>query len=165
MPIGWCANLAEAQNYFDTERLRTDCWDEVGAESAGSTLQSKVLTNAYNKLYYDPRWTLPTYAAATAAELVILVKAQCEMAYYLCCHLRDEDRRKGIQTQAVIKAGIVKEDYFSEMLLSHPVPPFVIALLEPWKKYKHLMITDIDRDEDECVDNEEVVTCGEEEGT
>lgn len=160
MPIGWLNNLAQAENYFDTERLRTDCWDMVGAESVGAVLKEKVLYNAYNRLYYDPRFNLPTYAEATAAELVILKKAQCEMAYYLCCHLRDEDRRKGIQAQAVIKAGIVKEDYYADMLKDLPIPPFVLVLLGPWKKYKHLAITDIDRDEDECVDHD-VVTCGE----
>jgi hypothetical protein len=163
MAIGWLANEAEAQNYFDTERLRTDCWDDINAESGG--LGAKVLLNAYNKLYYDPRFSLPTYAEATADELVILIKAQCEMAYYLCCHLRDEDRRKGIQAQGVIKAGIVKEDYYADMLMSHPIPPFVLALLAPWKKYKPLHITDIDRDEDECVDYDEVITCGEDEGS
>lgn len=161
MAIGWLVNAAEAQNYYDTERLRTDCWDDIGAESAGSFLQSKVLLNAYNRLYYDPRFALPTFIEATAAELVILVKAQSEMAYYLCCHLRDEDRRKGIQAQAVIKAGIVKEDYFSDMLMSLPIPPFVLALLAPWKKAKHYLVTDINRDEDECVDDMDVVTCEE----
>lgn len=161
MAIGWLINFAEAENYFDTERLRTDCWDLIGAESVGAVLQTKALLNGYNRLYYDPRFFLPTYAAATAAELVILVKAQCEMAYYLCCHLRDEDRRKGIQAQAVIKAGIVKEDYFADMLMSLPIPPFVLVLLAPWKKHKHLMVTDIDRDEDLCVDDETVVDCGE----
>jgi len=165
MAIGWLVNQAAAQTYFDTERLRTDCWDVIGAESAGSILQAKVLLNAYNRLYYDPRFSLPTYAEASASELVILIKAQCEMAYYLCCHLRDEDRRKGIQAQAVIKAGIIKEDYYADMLMSLPIPPFVLALLKPWKKAKHFMITDIDRDEDECVDETDVITCGEDEGT
>lgn len=159
MAIGWLNNAAQAQNYFDTERLRTDCWDDVGAESGA--LGPKVLLNAYNRLYYDPRFALPTFIEATAVELIILVKAQCEMAYYLCCHLRDEDRRKGIQAQAVIKAGIVKEDYFSDMLMSLPIPPFVLALLAPWKKAKHYLVTDIDRDEDLCVDDEIVVDCGE----
>ncbi len=160
MPIGWLVNAAEAQNYFDTERLRIDCWDYIGAESAGTFLQGKVLLNAYNRLFYDPRFSLPTFVAATAAELVILVKAQCEMAYYLCCHLRDEDRRKGLQAQAVIKAGIVKEDYYAPMLMGLPIPPFVLALLAPWKKAKHYLVTDIDRDEDLCVDDESVVDCG-----
>lgn len=161
MPIGWLNNFAQAQAYFDTERLRTDCWDGIGAESGGSFLQSKVLLNSYNRLYYDPRFDLPTYTEASAEQLVILRKAQCEMAYYLCCHLRDEDRRKGLQAQAVISAGIVKETYYADMLKDLPIPPFVLVLLAPWKKAKHFLVTDIDRDEDLCVDDESVVDCGE----
>lgn len=157
MSIGWMANLAEANTYFTNERLETYAWEEL----ANDAIKQKVLINAYNRLYYDPRFNLPTFAEATAAELVILKKANCEMSYYLAQHLGDEDRRKGLQAQAVIKAGIVKEDYFSDMLMSLPIPPFVLVLLSPWKKYKHLFVTDIDRDEDLCVDDETVVDCGE----
>jgi len=151
MPPGWLVNLAEGNAYYDGERLVTEAWDDL----AGDPQKTKVLTQAYNRILYDDRFTIP--AAPTPAELVILKKAQCEMAYYLCVHLADEDRRKGIQVQATKQAGIVKEAYVEDMLEDLPVPPFVLVLLAPFVTGKHLLVTDIDRDEDKSVSDPSVI--------
>ena len=74
------------------------------------------------------------------------------MAYYLAVHLADEDRRKGIQTQGVTDAGIVKEKYDKDKLNDLPIPPFVDVLLEDFKTEKAFGMVDVDRDEDESVD-------------
>ena len=147
MSIGWFADLADAESYFTNERLETAVWNALVAAT-----KTKAVVNSYNRLYYDPRWALPTYIEATAAELVILKKANGEMAYYLAQHLADEDRRKGIQAQGVIEAGIVKERYSEDMLMEIPVPPWVIGLLMPWSTERMAGILDLARDEDESVD-------------
>jgi len=149
MSLGWFNNLAEAKSYFTNERLITTSWDAL----ADDATKTKAVKNAYNRLYYDPRYSLPTYAAATAAQLVVLKKVNGEMAYYLAQHMEDEDRRKGLQAQAVTKAGIVKEDYSKDDLMSLPVPPFVDAMLEKegYMTETAFGMVDIDRDEDESV--------------
>lgn len=150
MSLGYFADLADAEDYFDNERLETECWDDL-IESTLHREQKAILT-AYNRLYYDTRWDLPTYVTATAAELVVLRIANAEMAYYLACHLADEDLRKGIQAQGVIKAGIVKEDYSETMLTALPIPPVVIAMLAPWLVNTGFIGTaNLARDEEESV--------------
>lgn len=149
MSIGWFATLSGARTYFEDERLETEAWDDL-FETAG-TLETKVLTQAYNRLYYDPRWSLPTYAEASAAQLVELQKANAEMAYYLAVHLADEDRRKGLQAQGVIQAGVVKEVYSEDNLMALSVPPIVIAILKPWETGKPFGAVNVARDEEESV--------------
>ena len=149
MSIGYFANLDGARDYFEDERLETDAWDALFL-SAG-TMETKVLINGYNRIYYDPRWSLPTYAEASAVALVELQKANAEMAYFLCLHLADEDRRKGLQAQGVITAGIVKEQYSEKMLMELPVPPFVIAILKPWATSKSFAAVNVARDDGESV--------------
>lgn len=152
MSIGWFVNLADANNYFLLERFRTEDWDaRTDAE------KTKAINYSYNRLYHSPQWALPTFAAATAAELVELRIINGEMAEYIIIHIYDEDRRKGLQAQNVIEAGIEEEVYDKEQLDKLPVPASVIDLLEPWKTAKHLHITNIDRDEDYGVEYEDVV--------
>lgn len=145
MSIGWCSNLADAQSYFEDERLYYTFWTNLADDAA----RTRSLIHAYNRLYYGNEFILPTYAEATADELEVLRKANCEMAYYIAEHLKDEDRRKNIQAQGVIKAGIVKEDYYADMLKNTPVPPFVRDMLiaAGFKKTKLFMIAEIERDE------------------
>jgi hypothetical protein len=149
MSIGWFVDLSDAEDYFDNERLETECWDDL-LESGTFHQETKAILTAYNRIYYDPRWALPTYAEATAAELVILRIANAEEAYYLACHLSDEDRRKGIQAQGVIEAGIVKEKYSEGMLMALPVPAEVIALLTPWLvEGPYIGVANLAREEEE----------------
>jgi len=151
MSLGYFADLADAEDYFDLERLETECWDDL-LESGTFHQETKVILNAYNRLYYDTRWDLPTYITATAAELAILRIVNAEMAYYLACHMSDEDRRKGIQAQGVIEAGIVKEKYSEGMLMALPVPPVVAAMLTPWLIPTSFISTaNLARDEEESV--------------
>lgn len=148
MSIGYFADLADAEDYFAIERLESAAWDDLGSGSGGG-LKDRVLLNAYNRIYYDPRWDLPTYAVASPSEITKLRIANAEMAYYLCIHLADEDRRKGIQAQGVIEAGIVKEKYSEKALMDLPIPPFVIALLEPWSTDSNFAAINLIRDEEE----------------
>lgn len=145
MAIGYFWDITDAEDYFDNERFDSSPWDEIATDAE----KTKLLINSYNRLYYDPRWELPTRAEATADELVKLRKANGEMAIYIAEHLADEDRRKGIQAQGVIKAGIVKEDYSPNMLNDLPVPPFVIALLAGWEILTKFVAVGVSRDEEE----------------
>ena len=150
MGIGYFDDIADADTYFEDERLETEAWDDL-EELSGETLKTKVLTQAYNRLYYDPRWSLPTYAEASAFVLSELQKANAEMAYYLAVHLADEDRRKGLQAQGVIGAGVVKEQYSETHLMDLPVPPFVIAILKPWSTERFAGVLEVIRDDDEGI--------------
>ena len=149
MSIGWFIDLDEARTYFEAERLETEAWDDLFASDG--ILETKVLIQAYNRIYYDPRWSLPTYAEASAAALVELSKANAETAYYLAVHLADEDRRKGLTAQGVIEAGVVKEKYSEGSLMDLPVPPFVIAILKPWSTERFAGALEISRDDDEGI--------------
>ena len=156
MSIGWFDDLDDAKLYFTDERLITTDWDALvvaGDIPASDALKTKAVKNAYNRIYYDPRYAVPTYADATAVQLVLLKKINGEMAYYLAQHLEDEDRRKGLQAQATIEAGIVKEKYDKDKLGDLPVPPFVDAMLDEagFITEKAFGMVDADRDEDESV--------------
>jgi len=147
--LGW-STLAEAVAYFANERYVTTHWDATTTND----LKNKVLNMAYNRIHYCPDYDTPAKADATAAQKIFLIKAQAEMAYYFCLHLADEDRRMGLQSQNVIKAGIVKEDYYAEMLNNLPIPAIVDNLLADFKTEISMAMIDIDRDEDESVDTE-----------
>jgi len=145
--LGW-ASLVEAESYFANERLKKEHWTAL----ADNDTKNTALNMAYNRIHYFSDYSTPVAGAETAAQLIILIKAQSEMAYYIALHLEDEDRRKGLQAQAVIAAGIVKETYDKDKLSDIPIPPVVDALLEDFSAKKAMAIIDIDRDEDESVD-------------
>ncbi len=149
MSLGWFDDLTDAKAYFTVERLITTSWDAL----ADDPTKTKAVVNGYNRVFYDPRYDVPIYADASAAQLVILKKVNGEMAYYLSQHLEDEDRRKGLQAQATIIADIVKEEYNKDDLMSLPVPPFVDALLDGggFLSEAAFGMVDIDRDENESV--------------
>ena len=148
MAIGWFLDLPEAETYFAEERLETRFWDE-----AEDDLKSKALKLAYNRIFYNPNYSVPDYATATAAELIILTKAQAEYSYYLLEHQGDEDSRKGLQAQAVIEAGVVKEKYDKDAAGTLPVPPFVAALLGGFVAIPdQIKAANLARDEDESAD-------------
>ena len=154
MPVsqkGW-ATLAEATAYFTDERLETEHWDSL----ADDDTKNAALNFAYNRLYYHPDYNLPAKGDETAAEKVILIKAQSEMAYYAALHLSDEDRRKGLQAQAVTTAGIVKEVYDKDRAGEVPIPPIVEALLEDFldPDLTSMAMIEIDRDENEAIDTD-----------
>lgn len=152
MAIGWVDDLADAEDYFTDERLETECWDDLDNDSPYFQ-KNKVLLQAYNRIYYSKEFIVPTYAEAESDDLTVLRKAQCEMAYYLACHLQDEDRRKGIQAQAVVEAGVVKEKYAQGLLYDTPIPQFVRDLLCAYLAGINTCFgaVDLERDEDESV--------------
>lgn len=154
-------NTTDADLYFST-RLSSDAWTSIPADS---TFAKKIaaLTTAYDRLFYSGLFNLPTFAAATAAQLVVLQKAQCELSLYMLIHLADEDRRKGLHAQGVVGANIVGETYVrfasdTMDLKDLPIPPMVAHMLKaagfsaaPAPFY----VSDIDRDEDKGA-NEDV---------
>lgn len=147
MSIGYIDSLSDAADYFITERLESVCWTEY-AES-GDAKQKAVLTQAYNRLFYSDNWALPEPGSVSGAQLKKLEMAQLETAYYLCCHLLDEDQRKGLQAQTVKEAGIVKEKYKEDMLKDLPFPAIVWDLLYEWKTKTGFHMMSIYRDETE----------------
>jgi len=147
---GW-ASVAEADLYFTDERNISTLWTALADDDA----KNRVLNMAYNRIFYCASVSVPAAGVETAAQLVGLIIIQAEMAYYLLKHLNDEDKRKGIQAQGVIKAGVVKEDYDKDMLTKIPMPPIVEELLidAGYLTSKPLFgMIDIDRDENESVD-------------
>jgi len=154
MSLGYFDDLTDAKAYFTNERLITTAWDDLSTDAK----MTKAVKNAYNRIYYSSKYDVPTYATATAAQLVILKKVNGEMAYYLAMHLADEDRRKGLIAQGVVEAGIVKEAYSKDDLMSLPIPPFVETLLEAegFKTEKVFGMVDIGRDENEKVSKDVV---------
>jgi len=140
----YLTDLAEADTYFATERAETEAWDDLSPSSQ----KEAFLTNAFNLIFYCREFSIPAPANATADELVILKKANCEMAYYLAIHLSDQDRRKGIQAQGVVQAGVVKEVYDPARLDVTPIPSNVRDLLAPWAVGKKAFVAiNIGRDE------------------
>ncbi len=147
MAIGYLNDLSDANDYFMEERLDSTCWTDY--QESGDAKQTAVLTQAYNRLYYSGNWDLPELLEVDdAADLKRLQMAQLETAYYMCCHLVDEDSRKGLQAQGVKKAGIVKEDYSEKKLDDLPFPAIVFKLLDKWKTNKGAYFLDLTRDED-----------------
>ena len=146
--LGW-STLLEADSYFDNERLVITKWDALDDDD-----KNKTLNMAYNRIYYNPDYNTPAAGAETATQKVKLIKIQAEMAYYLAVHLTDEDGRMGLRSQGVVKAGIAKEDYKEDMEL--PMPPIVAAMLEEegFTTDRAFGMADINRDEDESVDED-----------
>ena len=61
--IGWFDDLDDAKAYFTTERLVTTDWDALPDDAT----KTKAVINGYNRIFYDRRYNVPTYDAATAA--------------------------------------------------------------------------------------------------
>ena len=147
---GW-STVALAETYFTNERSVTTLWDALADNDA----KNNILNEAYNRIYYSDEYDVPETGDETAAQLIVLIKAQSEMSYYLLMHLADEDRRKGIQAQGVTSAGIVKEVYDRGKLQELPIPPIVRRLLSGFFKYDDpIHVIDIDRDENEPVSDD-----------
>ena len=148
---GW-STPTQASLYFTDERQITALWDAL---TDSDDKKNKVLNTAYNRIYYSKDFDVPAKGAETAAQLIKLIKAQSEMAYYILMHLDDEDRRKGIQVQGVVSAGIVKEAFNKDMTDEVPIPPIVKSLLADfYKPISPLYSVDIDRDEDKAADED-----------
>lgn len=132
-------NIAGANTYFET-RAGATAW-------AGYTdaVKQSDLTTAFNRLNDHEDYDLPS--APTGSALEKIQRAQCEMAWYIHKHIEDEDERKGLQAQGVIKAGIVKEEYNITDLHTLPLPPVVVNLLKDYCNVEAVYQIDIGRDE------------------
>ena len=137
--IGWVDPTA-ADTFFTT---RYGCSDWATLVAADKTA---LLTTAWNRILYDPRWSIP--ASPDAATKAKLAYAQELTAWYMYTHLEDEDRRKGLQAQAVISAGIVHEAYDKDRAKDIPLPPEAEAVLNDlFNSVKSFHAVDIDRRE------------------
>lgn len=156
MAIGWIEDVAAADAYFLEERGDSPFWDALVATSGGRDEKAAFLRMAYNRIRFCKDFDIP--ASPTAAQLERLNIAQCETAYYLAQHLKDEDARKGLHAQGVVGANIVGETYVrfasdSRQLMDIPLPPIVFQLLEDMAvSLAPFHAVDIDRREDESVD-------------
>jgi hypothetical protein len=119
--IGWVDPTAAAT--FFTTRYGCSAWAALAVVD-----QTALLTTAWNRILHDPRWTIP--ASPDAATKATLAYCQELTAWYMHTHLEDEDRRKGLQAQGVISAGIVKENYEKDKLDEVPYPPEVVGILD-----------------------------------
>lgn len=150
MALGWYANLISAEAYFLANRPPVNTpWEGVTVDA----VKTSIITYSYNRLYLSPQWSLPDYAGASPAQLVRLQFALMEMTMYIATHLQDEDRRKGLQAQNVIQAGIVKEAYDKDQLDKLPIPASVIDLLSGFSDVHPFYAMNIDREEEEDVND------------
>lgn len=134
--IGW-TSVADAATFFAT-RLGCSAW--------ATAEQIPLLTTAWNRIRFDPRWTIP--AVPTADQKEKLAYAQYLTAWYMNVHLEDEDRRKGLQAQGVVSAGLVQESYDVNRLDSIPLPAEALGVLENlFTTAKPFYVVDIDRKE------------------
>lgn len=143
--IGWIS-LEDAETYFDA-RFNNAAWAALTDPEKTAALKT-----AYDRLRYCNKFDIPSSPSAT--QKLVLADAQCEMAQYMIIHLADEERRKGLQVQGVVEAGIVKETYDKDSLGKLPIPPIVEEMLEAggFTTEKAFGMVDIDRDENKSVD-------------
>ena len=148
MAIGWFLNLAAADTYMTTEQYDylTFWFPRTDPEKTLAILHS------YNRIFYNPDYNVPTYTAASVAQLDILSKANGIFAKYIIIHIQDEDRRHGIIDQGVTIADIVEEEYSEAAMGEVPIPAVVKNMLKVFNNKLYFGKTDIDRDEDESVD-------------
>jgi len=137
--IGWVEQTAAAT--FFTTRYGCSAW-----ASLISADQVSLLTTAWNRILHDSRWVVP--ASPSAVEKANLAYAQELTAWYMYTHLKDEDRRKGLQAQGVIATGLVKETYDKDMLETIPMPQEAVdVLVAAFVTHKPFYAIDVDRRE------------------
>jgi hypothetical protein len=137
--IGWVEQTAAAT--FFTTRYGCAAWATLISAD-----QVSLLTTAWNRILHDSRWTIP--ASPSAAEKADLAYAQELTAWYMYVHLKDEDRRKGLQAQGVISAGLVKESYDKDSLDIIPLPQEAVDILtDAFVTHKPFYQVDVDRRE------------------
>lgn len=125
MAIGYFGDLAEADALIAARRLNITPWTKIAVDAR----REAALLQAYDRIYHSKEFIVPTLAEAEVDELPTLKLAQAEFAFYLAIHASDEDRRKGLEAQAVQEAGIVKEVYDRDKLYDTAIPQFVRDIL------------------------------------
>jgi hypothetical protein len=92
----------QADEYFATRIGGALAWSS-GVDKVGA------LTTAYNDLLQCNKYVFLEIVSGEVADELIF--AQCEQAFFLLLQGIGLDRRKGLQDQGVVDAGIVKESY------------------------------------------------------
>lgn len=130
----------EDANIYLEDRLDASEYWASGVE------KDKALITAYRQLNGCGYFEFPSTSSQ------VMKDAQCEQALFLLIHQKDIDKRKGLQAQGVVSAGIVKEGYDRDMLMKVPIAPIVTQMLEDYSaEGKPLYASDLKRDEEEDV--------------
>ena len=109
-----------ADDYMDSRFGSVDFWDD-------DTQKTAALITAYKRIVDSGRFAdLPTTVVQGMKD------AQCEMALFLVAEGGDILRRKGLQAQGVVSAGIVQEVYDKNARSVSPFPPEVLDLLQDY---------------------------------
>jgi len=134
---GW-VTLAEAEAFMLLRWGADQLWvTGIAKESA--------LQTAYEDLIGCGLYSFPTTASA------VMKKAQYEQALFIIGHREDADRRKGLQMQGVVAAGIVKETYKKDTA-DIPISVFAHGLLSAYQCKGVIFAGDVQRDEETDVD-------------
>lgn len=134
-------SVQDADTYMASRYGADEFWGE-------DTNKVAALVTAYNRIVNSGAFPdLPSTANQ------IMKDAQCEMALFLICEGADLLRRKGLQAQGVLSAGIVKETYDPKMRGRMAFPAEVAKLLEAYAGDSDSVafIDDLTRDDEEDV--------------
>lgn len=133
--------VAEADDYMDSRFGSWEFWDDT-------TNKQAALVTAYKRIVDSGAFAnLPDTATQKMKD------AQCEMALFLVAEGGDILRRKGLQAQGVLSAGMVKETYDPAERNRIPFPPEVLKLLEEYAgdTGSNAFFDDLTRDDSEDV--------------
>lgn len=134
-------SVDDANDYMDSRFGSWEFWDD-------ETNKQAALITAYKRIVDSGMFiNLPTTIVQ------VMKDAQCEMALFLVAEGGDILRRKSLQAQGVLTAGIAKEVYDASVRGQIPFPPEVLKLLSPYKgeANTNLFFDDLCRDDDEDV--------------
>ena len=135
--------MAQADDYFDSRVGTSEYW------SAGGPDNEAALITSYKELNNSNQFTFPSTSTT------VMKDAQCEYAFYLLIHAPDRTIREGLQTQNVVKAGVVKEEYLIPRKHMN-FPPLIMSMLEGLTTRKNGYIFDIERNEEQETDYDAV---------
>lgn len=131
---------AEAEAYLGLRFGADEFWTNTINKPAALVTAYRLIAESG---YFD---NLPTTSNTS------MKNAQCEMALFLAMEGGDILRRKGLQAQGVLSAGIVKEVYDKNIRDQISFPPEVLRLLNDYcTKRGNAHVFEIDRDDDEDV--------------
>lgn len=140
--------LADADEYFSTRIGSENIWNEELDEEK----REASLITSFNVLLNCGLFTL--VASDTSSNVK---NAQCEMALFLLVHGEDIDKRKGLQAQGVVSAGIVQESYDKDKLYDIPIPNIVRGLLKDSMTQQGIYVAPAKRDDDKEVNEGESI--------
>ena len=133
-------SVEEADDYMDSRYGSWEFWnDETNKEAALVTSYKTIVDSGF----FD---NLPAVATQGMKD------AQCELALFLVAEGGDILRRKGLQAQGVVGAGVAKETYDPDARGKLSFPPEVLALLKEYTtSMDNVFAIDLTRDDAEDV--------------